>query len=147
MDWGVVDESVDFLTKQQVQQLADMAEQAREALGRFAGYPVAYDQTALQLLDEWIDRHMRQFPRPTQTMRLLWISFLGEVFRRHHGGEWVFRGQGKEGGVAVLCPTSDGAGHVANVSGYVGRRLDEGIAASLVYAFAMTSIELKALQK
>jgi hypothetical protein len=35
---------------------------------------------------------------------------------------------------------------MVNVSGYVGRRLDEGIAASLVYAFAMTSIELRSLQ-
>ena len=66
-----MDESVEFLTKQQVQQLSDMAEQARDALGRFAGYQVAYDQSALQLLDQWIDRHMRRFPQPTQTMRLL----------------------------------------------------------------------------
>jgi hypothetical protein len=144
MDWGVVDESVEFLTREQVHQLAEMAEQARLALSRFAGYEVAYDQTGLQLLDEWIDRHMRQFPQPTQTMRLLWISFLGEVFRRDHGGEWVFRGHGREGGVAVLCPTEDGTGRIVNVSGHVDRRLDEGISASLVYFFAMISIELRA---
>jgi hypothetical protein len=147
MDRGVVDESFEFLTGEQVRQLAEMAEQARAALSRFAGYEVAYDQTGLQLLDEWIDRHMRQFPQPTQTMRLLWISFLGAVFRRHHGGEWIFRGQGREGGVAVLCPTGDSAGQIVNVSGLVARRLDEGISASLVYFFAMTSIELRANQQ
>lgn len=147
MDWGVVDESFEFLTGEQVRQLAEMAEQARAALSRFAGYEVAYDQTGLQLLDEWVDRHMRQFPQPTQTMRLLWVSFLGEVFRRHHGGEWVFQGQGREGGVAVLCSTGDSAGQMVNVSGHVARRLDEGISASLVYFFAMTSIELKANQQ
>ena len=80
-------------------------------------------------------------------MRLLWISFLGEVFRRHHGGEWIFRGHGREGGVAVLCPSGDSVGQIVNVSGHVARRLDEGISASLVYFFAMTSIELKANQQ
>ena len=115
-------------------------------MSRFAGYEVVYDQTALQLLDEWVDRHMRQFPRPTQTMRLLWISFLGEVFRRHHDGEWVFQGQGRDGGLAVLCPMGDGNGEAVDVSGHVDRRIAEGILASLVYFFAMTSIELRAKQ-
>jgi hypothetical protein len=146
MDWGVMDESVEFLTREQIHQLTEMAEQARAALSRFAGYEVAYDQTALQLLDEWIDRHMRQFPRPTQTMRLLWVSFLGEMFRRHHEGEWVFQGQGRDGGLSVLCPIGGGGGHIVNVSEYVDRRIYEGISASLVYAFAMTSIELRAMQ-
>ena len=141
-----MDESVEFLTSQQVGQLTEMAEQARAALSRFAGYEVVYDQTGLQLLDEWIDRHMRQFPHPTQTMRLLWISFLGEVFCRDHEGEWVFRGQGREGGLAVLCPIEGNSGQTVDVSGYVDRRIAEGISASLVYFFAMTSIELKASQ-
>ena len=146
MDRGVVDESVEFLTSEQVGQLAEMAEQARAALSRFAGYEVVYDQTGLQLLDEWIDRHMRQFPQPTQTMRLLWISFLGEVFCRDHGGEWVFQGQGRDGGLAVLCPTGGNNGRTVDVSRHVDRRIVEGISASLVYFFAMTSIELRASQ-
>jgi hypothetical protein len=94
-------ESFKFLSPEQIRYLAEMAEQARAALSRFAGYEVFYNSIALQLLDEWVDRHLRQFPEPSQRIRLLWVSFLGEMFRRHHGGEWALRGQSKEGGLVL----------------------------------------------
>jgi hypothetical protein len=137
-------ESFKFLSPEQIRYLAEMAEQARAALSRFAGYEVFYDAISLQLLDEWIDRHLRQFPEPSQRIRLLWASFLGEMFRRHHGGEWALRGQSKDGGLILLCPTESSGVYTADVSGQIGRRVAEGMSASLAYYFAITSIELKA---
>jgi hypothetical protein len=137
-------EAFKFLSPEQIRYLSEMAEQARAALSRFAGYEVFYDSVALQLLDEWIDRHLRQFPEPSQRIRLLWVSFLGEMFRRHHGGEWALRGQNSEGGLVLLCPTESSGVYTADVSGRVGRRVAEGMSASLAYYFAITSIELKA---
>jgi hypothetical protein len=137
-------ESFRFLSPEQIRYLAEMAEQARTALSRFAGYEVFYDATALQLMDEWIDRHLRQFPEPSQRIRLLWVSFLGEMFRRHHGGEWALRGQSSEGGLIVLCPTESSGVYTVDVSGQIGHRIADGMSASLAYYFAITSIELKA---
>lgn len=133
-----------FLSPKQIRYLAETAEQARAALSHFAGYEVGYDAVALQLLDEWIDRHMRQFPKPSPRMRLLWVSFLGEMFRRRHGGEWVIEeGEANKGELALLCPTESGGVRKVDVSGQVGRRIAEGMSASLAYFYAMASIELK----
>lgn len=136
----MVGKSVKFLSPEKIRSLAEMAEKARDALSRFAGYDVSCDATGLQLLDEWIDRHLRQFPNPSQGMRLLWVAFLGEMFRRRHGGEWAIQ----NGDLTVLCPTEGHGVHVVDVSGQVGRRVATGMAASLVYFYAMTSIELRA---
>jgi hypothetical protein len=136
--------SVKFLSLEQIRYLTEMAEQARAAVARFSHQNVGYDVIALQLLDEWIDRHLRQFPEPSQGMRLLWVSFLGEMFRRRHGGEWIVEeGSGSKGELAVLCPVEGGGVRRVDVSGQVGRRIAEGISASLAYFYAMTSIELK----
>jgi hypothetical protein len=137
-------DSVKFLASEQIRYLAEMAEQARAALSRFAGYEVFYDATSLQLLDEWIDRHLKQFPEPSQRIRLLWVSFLGEMFRRNHGGEWALSSKNKEGGLVVLCPTEGSGVYTADVSSQIGRRIIGGMSASLAYYFALTSIELKA---
>lgn len=133
-----------LLNPAQIRQLTEMAERARAALTRYVGYEVAYGSTALQLLDEWIDRHVRQFGTPSQQIRLLWASFLGEVFRRRHHGEWALRGNG--GGVMILCPTEGGDVREIDVAGRVDRRVAEGMSASLTYFYAVTSIELKSVQ-
>ena len=139
-------ESVRFLSPEQIRSLVEMAEQAQAALGRFVGYEVAYDSTALQLLDEWIDRHLRQLPNPSQRVRLLWISFLGEAFRRRHEGEWAVWGRDKRGSLVVLCPMEGGGVYTADVSGQVNRRIAQGMSASLVYFYTVTVIELRAGQ-
>lgn len=133
-----------FLSPEQIRYMAEMAEQGRAALARFSRQDVGYDAVALQLLDEWIERHLRQFPDPSQRMRLLWISFLGETFRRRHGGEWVIEegGAGK-GKLALLCPTASGSVRKIDVSDQVGRRIAEGMSASLAYFYTMASIELR----
>jgi len=139
-------EVVKFLTPEQVRHLAEMAEQARAGLSRLAGYEVAYDPTALQLLDEWIDRHLRQFPNPSQGMRLLWVSFLGEMFRHRHRSEWIIQEHDKGRGLAVLCPMESGSLRAVDVSSQVGRRIAHGMSASLAYFYTVISIELKAIQ-
>ena len=74
-------ESVELLTPKQLRYLVEMAEQAQEELSHIVGYEVVYDSTTMQLLDEWIDRHLRQSPDPSQKMRLLWrISLSGPSF-------------------------------------------------------------------
>lgn len=137
-------EAVKFPTPEQARYLAEIAERARAGLSRFVGYQVAYDAIALQLLDEWIDRYLRQFPNPSQKMRLLWVSFLGEMFRRRHRGEWIVQERDKGGGLAVLCPMESGGLYRVDVSGQIGRRIARGMSASLAYFYAITCIELKA---
>jgi len=135
-----------FLALDQIRQMVEMAEQARSGLSEYVGYEVAYDAIALQLLDEWIDRHTQQFPQPSQKMYLLWVSFLGEVLRRHHEGEWALLEDDEGGGMAILCPQSDGGRHIAKVSRQVRRRITDGMSASLSYFYTITSIELKATE-
>ena len=135
---------VKILASKQVQQVNDMAEQARDALTRYVGYEVTYDATSAQLLDEWVDRHVRQFDDPSGKMKLLWASFLGEMFCRHHGGQWILQEKGRGGGLGVMCPTRRGGQHVIDVSGQVDRRVADGMAASLAYFYAMTAVVLKA---
>jgi len=137
---------MEFLNLEQIRQMVEMAEQARDALGDYVGYDVDYDSVALQLVDEWIERHLRQFPQPSSKMRLLWISFLGEVFRRRHWGEWIVQGRDAGGGLAVLCPGEGGRRYTVDVSGQVNRRITQGMSASLAYFYVVTSIELKAGQ-
>ncbi len=134
-------EPAKFLTPDQVRYLVEVAEEARASLSRFVGCEVAYDPVAVQLLDEWIDRHLRQFPYPSQETRLLWVSFLGEMFRRRHEGEWVL--WGRDGRLSVLCPTAGGDPYTVDVSGQVGRRITDGISASLALFYTVTSVELE----
>lgn len=140
-------ETAKFLPPKQARYLAEMAERARAGLSRFVGYEAAYDSTALQLLDEWIDRHLRQFPNPSQGMRLLWTSFLGEMFRRRHGGEWVIQESEQGERLAVLCPAEGGGLHTVDISNQIGRRITRGISASLAYFYTITSIELRAKRR
>ncbi len=135
-----------FLAPEQIRHLVEMAEQARVALSQYVGYEVVYDSVGVQLLDEWVDRHLRQFQHPSQKMRLLWVSFLGEMFRRHHSGEWVLQERDKGGELALLCPKEGGGLYTVDVSDRVSRRIAHGMSASLVYFYIVTSIELKAEQ-
>jgi len=61
------------------------AAQALETLQRFAGDRVRFDPTALQLLDEWIER-MERRGSLSSAARVLVIAFLGHTFLQAHGG-------------------------------------------------------------
>jgi len=134
-----------FLTPRQARYMTEMAEQSRVALSRFVGYDVGYDATGLQLLDEWIDRRLRQHPDPSQEMYLLWVSFLGEVFRRRHQGEWAMYGGGEKRELAVICPMEDGDLYTVDVSSQVSHRIVRGMAASLSFFYLTPAIELRAV--
>lgn len=135
---------LEFLPPERARYLVEMAEQAREALRRFAGHSVDYDSVSLQMLDEWIERHLRQFPSPSPEIRLLWVTFLGEIFRRRHSGEWVLQqSEGDRSTLAVLCPVEGGGLRTVDVSGQVSRRIGKGMSNSLAYFYLMTSIQLK----
>jgi hypothetical protein len=145
LNGDMVPETTKLLTPKQARYMTEVAERARAALSRFAGYEVGYDATGLQFLDEWVDRHLRQNPHPSQETYLLWVSFLGEVFRRRHEGEWVMQEGGEKGELAVVCPKEDGSLYTVDVSGQVSRRIVQGIAASLSLFYLTTAIEFRAV--
>lgn len=127
------------LTPEQAHDLIQMAEKARESLSDFAGHEIEYEANALHFLDEWVDRYLQQQPNPSQKIRLLWATFLGEMFRRHHQGWWVLQ----ETGLAILCPLGNGDRHVVDVIGQVDLRIEHGMAESLAYFYNVTRINLK----
>ncbi len=136
------DSDVQFLSAEQARYLVEMAERARAGLGRFVGHEVVYDATALQLLDEWVERVMEQSPRPRQDLRVLWMAFLGETFRRRFGGEWVAHEDGGQG-LAVLCPAEAGGLHLVEVARQIRRRIANGFADSLALFYVEEGILLK----
>ncbi len=134
----MMDSSLQLLNPDRARQLVELAEQARRQLERFADQPVQYDATALQLLDEWIERT----PSPTKPLQILWTAFLGEVFRRRHHGEWAIY-QGDGGQLTVVCPTERGRLYPVDVAAQVSRRIASGIAESLALYYVRQSILLR----
>ncbi|MGQ9466057.1 MAG: hypothetical protein ACUVSG_00225 [Anaerolineae bacterium] len=133
-----MDSSLQLLSPDRVRQLVELAEQARRQLERFAGQPVQYDATALQLLDEWIERT----PSPPRSLQILWVAFIGEVFRRRYNGEWaIHRSDG--GQLTVVCPTERGMLHPVDVAAQVSRRIAGGIAESLALYYVRQAILLR----
>lgn len=125
-------EPLRYATPQQAEEMARMAEQMRTTLSRLAGSEVGYDATALQLLDEWIERAVQRTPAPSYRSRLTWASFLGEVLRRQYNGRWCIAAmEGRGDTPALSCPTAEGALVTIDIMGEVERRLAEGIASPL----------------
>jgi len=135
-------DDVQFLSPEQARSLVEMAERARDELSRFAGYAVAYDATALQLLDEWVERVVQRTPQPQPALTVLWTAFLGEVFRRRYGGEWVVHEENGRA-LAVLCPAGRGGLHLVQVAEQVRRRIANGFADSLALFYAQESVLLR----
>ncbi len=130
--------SLELLPSDRARQLVELAEQARRQMEKFAEGPVRYDSTGLQLLDEWIERT----PSPPRPLQVLWVAFLGEVFRRRHNGAWAIR-QDDSQQLIVLCPTERGVLHPVEVTAQVGRRIASGIAESLALFYVRESILLR----
>ncbi len=139
----MADRPIRLLSKAQSEQLHNLAERARLSLSQFSGIEVNYDVIGLQMLDEWIDRHMRQFPVPGKEMMTLWSAFLGEVFIRRLNGAWVI-GQMKGGRrLGVLCPRPERGMVFVDVMGQVRKRIKEGMEASLAFFYTTKAIEIK----
>ncbi len=130
--------TVQFLSAEQARQMVELAEQTRAGLARFAGHSVGYEPTSLQLLDEWIDRESA----PNKALRLMWGAFLGELFRRHHGGEWIIS-QDESRQLAILCPTERGGVYQINVIDQINRRIAQGMLEPLTLFYVREAAALR----
>ncbi len=133
------EQSVTLLSEEQVQDLAALSERAREDLSRFARQEIAFDVEAVQLLDEWIEAHLRDTSDLSLQTRLLWTSLLGEMFRRRHEGWWALR----DGKLVIVCPIEGGDWRLVAVREQIDRRIEAGMSESLTYFYNVTRIELK----
>ena len=135
--------SINFLPSAQVRQMQKLAERARVSLSRFAGVEVEYNAVGLQLLDEWIDRHVRQFPEPSSDVLTIWGAFLGEVFRDRYNGEWAVDSSQRKPRLGILCPKPEKGLVFVDIMEQMKRRVKEGMAESLTYYYTLKGIEIK----
>lgn len=136
-------QSVRFIPPQQSRQLTDFAERARLSLERFARAEVDFNAIGLQMLDEWIERHLKQFPNPSQEITMVWGAFLGETFRRRFNGQWAVSQTGNKAFLGVLCPKSDSNLIYVDVVNQMDRRLKNGMSQSLAYYYAIKGVDIK----
>ncbi len=136
-------QTVQLLPPKRTEKMGELAAQARSTLSQYAGMEVSFDATGLQLLDEWIERHLRRFPAPSPAVRALWGAFLGETFRRRYGGQWAVESMGGRPKLGVVCPKgSDGLVFV-DVMEQVNRRVKQGMTQSLAFYYTLKGVELK----
>ncbi len=135
--------TVQFIPPQRSQQLTELADRARLSLSRYAGITVEYNAIGLQTLDEWIERHVRQFPRPSAEIRTVWGAFLGETFRRRHGGQWGIENTSKRPRLGIVCPRENQGLIFVDVMDQVMRRIDGGMDESLAFYYTIKGVEIK----
>jgi hypothetical protein len=124
--------------------LRQAAAQALEMLRRFSSDDVGFGPTALQVLDEWIDRIARRGPL-SPTARILVIAFTGHTFIHAYGGYWVTEIQGEKQNLGVVCPIAGQEDRLRfiNIVERVNRRLAFGVRDSLAFFFLTTSVDLR----
>ena len=135
--------SIRFLTPQQSGQLTHLADRARTSLMRYSGIDVDYNAVGLQTLDEWVERHMQQFPDPSQAVRVVWGAFLGETFRRRFSGQWGIDASSPQQRLGIVC-ANDGQGIVfVDVMNQVNRRITVGMSESLAFYYTIKGVEIR----
>ncbi len=134
---------IKFIPPQQARKLTELAERARDGLGKYAEQEVDYGAVGLQLLDEWIDRHLRQFPQPSQDIVTIWGAFVGETFRRKFEGEWAINTAGGHKRLGVICPKGNKSLVFVDVMDQARRRVQEGMSESLSFYYMTKGIEIK----
>ena len=135
--------STQFLPQVQMKQMAELAERARLSLARFADTEVEFNIEGLQLLDEWIERHVRQFPQPSPNVMTLWGAFLGETFRHRFYGEWAVDTSKRKPQLGILCPKKERGLLFIDVMKQIQRRVQRGITESLTLYYTEKGIEIK----
>jgi hypothetical protein len=135
--------SVHLISSQKSQQLVELAQQARASLSRYAGVNVDYNAVGLQMLDEWIERHMRQFPTPSSSMRTVWGAFLGETFRRRYHGQWGIEDARRRPRLGVICPREAEDPIFVDVMDQVSRRVRNGMSESLAFYYTIKGVEIR----
>jgi hypothetical protein len=139
----VTKRSIQFLPAKQSDQLNELAERARLNLSRVAEAEVGYTAIGLQLLDEWIDRHTRQFPTPTKGMVTAWGAFLGQVFRERFSCEWAVDKAVSPPRLGLVCPREESGLLFVDIMGQVNRRMREGMSESLAFYYTLKGVEIK----
>lgn len=134
---------IQFIPPERAQQLTELAERARVSLSRFANIEVEYNAIGLQLLDEWIDRHIKQFPKPSKEIMMVWGTFLGETFRRRFNGEWGVNKAGGRPRLGVICPKEEKGLLFVDVMDQLQRRVKEGMNESLAFYYTIQGVEIK----
>ena len=133
---------IQFISPQRSRQMTDLADRAKVSLSRFAGIDVDYDAIGLQMLDEWIERYLQQFPKASAETQLVWGAFLGEAFRHRHEGQWGIDSTGQRQRLGVICPREGQFPLFADVMDQVGRRIREGMNESLAFYYTIKGIEI-----
>jgi len=136
--------SVRFVSVEQSRQLTELAERGRISLSRFAGGEADYDAVGLQMLDEWIERHLRRVPTPSPEIMMVWGAFLGETFRRRFSGEWGVDQREQRPELGVVCPRSEKGLIFIAVLEQVRRRVQKGMNESLAFYYTIQGVEIKA---
>ncbi|HSQ40029.1 MAG TPA: hypothetical protein VLM78_07695 [Anaerolineales bacterium] len=127
----------------QTRQLVELAERARLGLSRFADTDVEYNAVGLQMLDEWIDRHLRQFPRPSKEIVMAWGTFLGETFRRRFGGEWGLNNAGNKPRLGIIAAKGETGVLFIDIMDQMQRRIKDGMNESLAFYYTIKGVEIR----
>lgn len=142
----MVKETLQFLPPTQARQLTELADRARLGLSRFTSTKVEFDAIGLQLLDEWIDRHLRQFPEPSRDIITVWGAFLGEVFRRRFHGEWAIDNSQRKPRLGVICPREQRGLLFVDVMDQIQRRIKNDMQDSLAFYYAEKGVEIREVE-
>jgi hypothetical protein len=120
------------------------AAEALQALQRFSGETVEYSPTALQLLDEWIDR-MQQTGSFSKSAQVMAIAFVGQTFLHRHGGYWASQIRDGKSVLGVVCPVAGSGDQMRfiNVVDQVKNRISRGITESLAFFYLNVSVDLR----
>ncbi len=135
--------AVQFIPPQKSRQLTDLADRAKLSISRYAGVDVDYNAVGLQTLDEWIDRHIRQFPNPSQEIETVWCAFLGETFCRRFEGQWGIDNSGTKARLGVICPRADETSVFIDVMDQIRRRIRDGMNESLAFYYTIRGVEIR----
>jgi len=134
--------STQFISPQKSRQLSDLADRAKISLSRYAGIDVEYNAIGLQLLDEWIERHLKQVGEPSAEIRIVWGAFLGEAFRRRYQGQWGTDRTGPNERLGIICPRNDQAPVFIDVMDQIAHRIRDGMEESLAFYYTIKGIEI-----
>jgi hypothetical protein len=140
----MVKRSIQFIPPQKSQQLIGLAERARVSLSRYAGIEVDYNAVGLQTLDEWIERHVRQFPNPSREIRTVWGAFLGETFRRRFDGQWGIDKSSRSPKLGVVCPKESEGLIFIDIMDQITRRVRDGMSESLAFYYTIQGVDIRA---
>jgi len=139
----MADNTIQVLPPKQAGQLIELAERAKVSLNRFTGNEIEYTSVGLQMLDEWIDRHLKQFPAPSNELIMVWGAFLGEVFRRKFKGEWGVNNMGRKPHLGIICPREEDPPFFVDVMDQIQRRIKDGMSESLAFYYTLKGVEIR----